>query len=400
MKSLLKERKMKKVEKIKRVSAIISVVLLSGFLGYKFGSASLGLFKAVIEPGSMVTEASYVIFQDDYGNVYARNGLTGEIEFSGTDASTVIQSAIDAGTGEIFVKKGTYTLNTQLQLKAWSQTLRFEAGTILKFGGSGYAIDMNSQSYAKILGYPEIYLTSATPDGGIRVGTSIHGSLIEVQRIHADTITEGQVGIKLERVDDGTGYCYLNKIVAFDFWNLDIGIDIETGANANDVEFIGSTGRTINTWIQIAGHDNRIKLFAASGKDGLKLTGFPLANTGFIYFEGSGTGITFAGQNNVFEMTYLSGTATSPTQPTGGNEVYIHNEGWRSSKRNSGTATIPAGQTSVIFKHGLASIPSTVTLGPKGSLQGLRWDANETHIILSVDVTPSQDTEVSWYAEV
>jgi hypothetical protein len=74
------------------------------------------------------------------------------------------------------------------------------------------------------------------------------------------------------------------------------------------------------------------------------------------------------------------------------------NLGYPTENRN--ITTIPAGQTNISFKHGLVSTPSIVTLGPKGSLQGLRWSANETHITLSVDVAPNQDIQVSWYAEV
>jgi parallel beta-helix repeat protein len=40
----------------------------------------------------------YIIWTDGT-NYYAKNGTTGQIEFSGTDASTVIQEAIDAGNG-------------------------------------------------------------------------------------------------------------------------------------------------------------------------------------------------------------------------------------------------------------------------------------------------------------
>jgi len=52
--------------------------------------------------------ASYIIYTDGT-NIYAKNGTTGEVEFSGTDASTVIQSALNAlndpvsGGGTIFL---------------------------------------------------------------------------------------------------------------------------------------------------------------------------------------------------------------------------------------------------------------------------------------------------------
>jgi hypothetical protein len=60
-------------------------------------------------------EASYRVFRDgDYTK--ARNGRTGEIEFSDEDASTVIQSAIDASPagGVVEISDGDYTANISI----------------------------------------------------------------------------------------------------------------------------------------------------------------------------------------------------------------------------------------------------------------------------------------------
>jgi hypothetical protein len=102
--------------KIKRLSIIIFIAIVSGFFGYRFGLSESGNFlKSIVEPGSMVTEASYVIFTDGT-NVYARNGNTGEIEFSGADASIVINNALNVLTpGRTWIEKvvlrGSFTLN-------------------------------------------------------------------------------------------------------------------------------------------------------------------------------------------------------------------------------------------------------------------------------------------------
>ncbi len=74
----------------------------------------------IIEAGSNVDTASYVIFQDS-GTIYAKNGTTGKIDFQGSDASTVIQSAIDALTrgGKIFIRNGTYSISTTLTLASY-----------------------------------------------------------------------------------------------------------------------------------------------------------------------------------------------------------------------------------------------------------------------------------------
>jgi hypothetical protein len=59
--------------------------------------------------------ASYIVFQKG-GQCYAKNGMTGHIEFGPGDASTVIQTATNALTngGKIFIKAGTYLLTSTL----------------------------------------------------------------------------------------------------------------------------------------------------------------------------------------------------------------------------------------------------------------------------------------------
>jgi len=55
--------------------------------------------------------ASYIIFKED-STYKAKNGHTGAIDYSGTDASTVIQACLTSITGgKIFFKNGTYELH-------------------------------------------------------------------------------------------------------------------------------------------------------------------------------------------------------------------------------------------------------------------------------------------------
>jgi len=71
------------------------------------------------EPEIAKQTCSYIVWTDGK-NIYARNCTTGKIDFSGTDASDVIQSAINSmvnsGGGRIFVKAGTYTLTRAIRL--------------------------------------------------------------------------------------------------------------------------------------------------------------------------------------------------------------------------------------------------------------------------------------------
>ncbi len=69
----------------------------------------------IIEAGSNVDTASYIIFQDS-GKIYAKNGTTGKIEFQGSDASGVIQGAINAliKGGKIFIRNETYNITASI----------------------------------------------------------------------------------------------------------------------------------------------------------------------------------------------------------------------------------------------------------------------------------------------
>jgi len=68
--------------------------------------------------------ASYIIFKDG-DLIMAKNGRTGQIEFSGSDAATVIQSALDAlptEGGKIFIKEGTYKFTTTRTITLYDNT--------------------------------------------------------------------------------------------------------------------------------------------------------------------------------------------------------------------------------------------------------------------------------------
>jgi len=76
------------------ILSIVFICISFLFIGYNFGISKTGSFKSIlesseehhsppsviIEPGSAVETASYIIFKDDEGWIYAKNGDTGEIE--------------------------------------------------------------------------------------------------------------------------------------------------------------------------------------------------------------------------------------------------------------------------------------------------------------------------------
>jgi hypothetical protein len=111
----------------------------------------------------VVIPPSYLIFKDDAGNVYARNGRTGQIDFSGADASTVIQNAINALTaGKILVRAGTYICKSSLTIGPAKYIVlegEGEVSTILKLGDNvavDYLIKTHSDTSTRpsLVAYP------------------------------------------------------------------------------------------------------------------------------------------------------------------------------------------------------------------------------------------------------
>jgi len=88
--------------------------------------------------------ASYIIFRQG-DTIYAKNGSTGAIEFSGIDASQVIQSAINSlSEGTVFLKPATYVIDNPIYLK-WGVNL------ISCFVGYSVQLKINSDVYGIIV---------------------------------------------------------------------------------------------------------------------------------------------------------------------------------------------------------------------------------------------------------
>jgi parallel beta-helix repeat protein len=83
----------------------------------------------------------------------------------------------------------------------------------------------------------------------------------------------------------------------------------------------------------------------------------------------------------------------------GANTIVRRNVGYVTE--NSGTATIPSGQTSVTVAHGLAATPSKVIVTPRGNIGAVWVSARDaTNITVNCSTAPAADTIVDWYAEV
>ena len=123
---------------------------------------------------------SYVIFGDDIDDdgvldtIYAKNGTTGHIDFSGADAYTVAQSAINAlprSGGEIIFRSGRYYLSNFIKVTKNGTTLTSEHAEL-------YTMD-NTNSPAIVVGdyqheNPEFTIVDAIIEGFFIDGNRLH----------------------------------------------------------------------------------------------------------------------------------------------------------------------------------------------------------------------------------
>ena len=96
---------------------------------------------------SVTSEADYIIYKDS-GTYWAVSGKQGGTDYSGTDAKTVIQSAINAlpSGGKIFIKKDVdpYPISSQINMAANLTVV--SDGAVLQASGANILFDYNGGS--------------------------------------------------------------------------------------------------------------------------------------------------------------------------------------------------------------------------------------------------------------
>ena len=159
---------------LKKAVPVIAGVGLAGALGADrvFGSAQT----PPPSPGTVLATASYVIFHQKV--FYAQNGNTGQIDYSGTDATTVIQSAVDAlaDGGLVFVRRGIYPLTGSIVLGQGIHLLG-EQGAILKVG-DGSQNSLNPFNMLEVKG-DDVTIENLELDGNAGSNPNLAGTTLQ-----------------------------------------------------------------------------------------------------------------------------------------------------------------------------------------------------------------------------
>jgi len=185
--------------------------------------------------------ASYIIFIS--GNkYYAKNGITSQIDYSGTNATTVIQSVIDTLTsgGYLFFKAGTFNLSTYLTHDASNIVFKGLGASITIFnysgaGISGYAIRPadSTTSRQRVMFRDLAVVSNIANIGGISLQTV---NLGEVRNCYIGNSEGGTLSTQTARIGiylhPGTAASgYFNQIINTDIQKMFKGIEIASNIN-------------------------------------------------------------------------------------------------------------------------------------------------------------------------
>ena len=441
--------------------------------------------------------ASYIIFKDG-GLVKAKNGRTGQIEFSGDNAATVMQNALDVLTsgGKILIKNGIYTISSPIIIKYDNIIIQGEShNAILKATsdlaqGNGIihdygvidenwrisnviirdlTIDGNNNTVPMAHGiwfrkadrcvFTNIFVKDVNtadridyPKGGALdmgadtyqcaivncIGTNCkaregelhicgHGGILADNIVWNSQATEAALkgprytgtivnNVVYNAANDGIRIEGPNTVVGnYIYFATDYGIHVmpypEVKGAAivgNCVEYSGKDGiRIENDYITVSSNWVR-----ANGKQSTTSGGIILVDASYcvltdnLCFDDQTTktqvfGISETGTSdyNLIANNLVTPNKTYTIQQIVGANTKVHgNLGYRTE--NSGTATIPSGQTSVTFAHGLAGTPTSVVLGPTHTeVADAVWSADDTNITITVPSAVTADRQISWYAK-
>lgn len=359
----------------------------------------------VFMTGTQVKAYSFSIWKQG-STYYATNGLTGAVDYSGTNATAIFESCIVDDTN-IFVKEATYFFDSQLYIDENNVNIEFETGTSLNFTGSfSPCILLNTSLWVTFKGLNTVIFN----DGGAtnRVMISLQGSdynHFEGLYIHGLNAT-GVVGIELY-APNGDGNT-LNEFIEIKLWRCDTGILFNyTGSGWNN-------------------RNHFLNVYAYLGTSyGLRLIGFVSSGNSFIAceFGHSDIGVSYesqsSGGNNFIGCTWDTNDVIAIDKPytthrsmkvlgatiwhTGSSDAINgtwqygdHFEGVTGDHYSNfnGNATIPNGSTSVVVSYNAWDTPYHISITPLATYEGKAVyvsSKNSTHMTVSLSSIQGTD---------
>ena len=356
---------------------------------------------------SRANEASYIIFIDGV-TVNAVNGETGRTDYLGTDASSVIQAAIDSlgpSGGIIWIKEGTYVISSTVKVSG-NVTLSgvgFATKLVLAdFADQKVIANKHAEDYVD----RNIVITNLQIDGnGAKQTPEAQVSAVFLSRVSRSRV-EGCWIHNVAPLSTNAGvyalYCaYLTIRGNVIYDNFYAGIFLSGGINGiiSDNMFYNN-----HRAVYLAGHLNGVVEgnHIVSGREGVRMYVSASNNVieGNLIKDNSEEGIAITHpecKNNMLLGNKLVNNVVQIFD--GGTDTIIrHNDGYQTE--NQGVANVANG---TYIPHGLAVTPTSVQLTPTAQRIVACLFKNSTHIQVGLwfldgnAVAESED--VYWHAE-
>ena len=164
--------------------AFVATLLLGASFGIMISATTPG-FPTVIEPGSMVSGYSFVVFNSG-STYYAKNGTSGSIAYQSASPLTLLTNLIGEMSrgGSIYIKAGDYTLATDLTIETPGITITGDVATMRKFG----TIDTKP---TRLIGNVNIYSEDIKLKALVIQGVLTFGSKIDLsEQAHYVTVED------------------------------------------------------------------------------------------------------------------------------------------------------------------------------------------------------------------
>lgn len=213
---------------LKKAVPVIAGVGLVGVLGTVGADRALGATQTPPpSPGTILATASYVISHQKI--FYAQNGDTGQIDYSGTDPTTVIQSAINALAegGLVFVRRGIYPLTGSIVLGQGIHLLG-EQGAVLKVA-DGSQSSLNPFNILEVKG-DNVTIENVELDGNSTANPNLAGTTLDPAPANPD-MQSGVVVLSGQNPEILN--CYVHDTWNAGIWLAAIDGDVDGGEIAS-----------------------------------------------------------------------------------------------------------------------------------------------------------------------
>jgi len=392
----------------------VAILLVAMFAGLSFAIvAERSGFARKDPPGkvSAVTEASYIVFTDGF-TIYAKNGVTGVIDYSGSNAAEVIQAGIDAlGShgGIVLIKEGTYVI---------SSTIKVPGNVTLS--GVGFATKLVLADYAdqRVIEnkHPNAFLDSNIVISNLQIDGNGAGQSeepsVSASAIFFTRVTESRVEgcwlhnvSKVQNLNAGittvlSSYIIMRGNTIYDNRYAGVFLSSREGSIVSNNIFMRN-----HRGVYLAGHSNAIVEGNRLTSNGEGIRMYEVASnnliTGNLIKDSYQEGILVTHltcQNNYLVDNHLINNAVQIFD-NGTDTVIRDNEGYRT--QNWGVTSVVNGS---FIEHDLAVIPTSVQLTPTDQRIVACVLRNSTHIQIGIwflDGTPVIDyEEIYWHAQV